>query len=55
MAKIIFTRGQYEITKNDNNSYWAFKLPFFDYLKNFTDFTEARIYINNLVKQEEDK
>ncbi|GAI85912.1 unnamed protein product [marine sediment metagenome] len=56
MSKVIYKNGCLEITQaKDKTCYWAYKLPYYENLKNFTDLEEAKKYINNLIKEQEVK
>ncbi|MBA7561170.1 hypothetical protein ES708_02805 [subsurface metagenome] len=54
MSKLIYKNGCFEITQAKvKNLFWAYKLPYYENLKNFTDLEEAKKYINNLIKEQE--
>ena len=54
MSKLIYKNGCFEITQAKvKNLFWAYKLPYYENLKNFTDLEEAKKYINSLIKEQE--
>ena len=57
-SKIIYKRRGFEITesiKYNEPNYWAYKMPYYENMTEFTDLKEAKNYINNLIKEQEVK
>ena len=57
-SKIIYKRRCFEITesiKDNKPNYWAYKMPYYENVKDFRDLKEAKDYINNLIKEQEVK
>ncbi|MBA7521670.1 hypothetical protein ES705_13781 [subsurface metagenome] len=53
MSKLIYKNGCFEITQaKDKSCYWAYKLPYYEDLKDFVDLEKAKHYINNLIKEQ---
>jgi len=56
MSKLIYKNGCFEITQAKvKNLFWAYRLPYYEDLKDFADLEKAKNYINNLIKEQEAK
>ena len=56
MPKLIYKNGCFEITRAKvKNLFWAYRLPYYEDLKDFADLEKAKDYINNLIKEQEVK
>lgn len=56
MSKLIYKKGCFEITQAKvKNLFWAYKLTYYEDLKDFADLEKAKNYINNLIKEQEAK
>jgi len=54
MSKLIYKNGCFEITQAKvKNLFWAYKLPYYEDLKDFADLGKAKHYINDLIKEQE--
>ena len=56
-SKIIYKRQNFEITESQRYHepfYWAYKMPHYEDVKEFTDLKEAKNYINNLIKEQKE-
>jgi hypothetical protein len=54
-SKIIYRRRNFEITEGQKYRepfYWAYRLPYYEDMKEFEDLKEAKNYISNLIKRE---